>query len=39
VPETTAVPTTTPVPTRKSPTGAGVAIAALGIGLIALGRK
>jgi hypothetical protein len=39
LPETTPVPTTTPLPTRKSPLGTAIAITALGIGLMALGRK
>lgn len=37
--EPTPVPTTTPLPTQKSPLDAGVATIAAGIGLIVLGRK
>ena len=36
--ETTPVPTTTPLPTRSSPPGAGIAAVATGIGILALRR-
>ncbi|MDD1693513.1 MAG: hypothetical protein LUQ71_02195 [Methanoregula sp.] len=39
LPVTTPVPATTPLPTRKSPLGAGIAALATGIGLMMLARK